>query len=107
LSKKLEKLEKALEKSSKKAKKHRYEDSNSDFKLGVGLGSTRKVETKLEKIIKKTKFTPPSPMKATPTIIASNPDDRSTTSVSNADDVMMTSSSQNEEIHSIHSILLT
>jgi hypothetical protein len=69
------------------------------------LGSTRKVETKLEETVKKTKFTPPSPMKATPPTIASNPDDRSTTSVSNADDVMMTSASQNEEMYSNHSIL--
>jgi hypothetical protein len=42
-------------------------------------------------------FTPPSPIKATPTNIASNPDGNA--------DVMMTPSSQNEEIHSNHSIL--
>ncbi len=67
--------------------------------------STRKIETKLGETIKKTKFTPPSPIKAAPTTIASNPDDVSTTSVSNTADAMMTSSSQNKEIHSNHSIL--
>ncbi len=36
------------------------------------------------------KNTTSSPVKATPTNIASNPDDVSTTSVSDADDVMMT-----------------
>jgi hypothetical protein len=58
------------------------------------LGSTRKVD-----------LNPSSPIKATPTTIASNPDDVSTPSVGNADDVMMTSSSQNKEIHINHSIL--
>jgi hypothetical protein len=43
-------------------------------------------------------FTPPSPMKATPTTIASNSNDVSTASVSQASDVMMTSSSQKEGI---------
>jgi hypothetical protein len=64
-----------------------------------------KEETKLGETIKKTEFTPPSLIEATPTNIASNPDVVSTMSVSNADDVMMTSSSQNKEIHSNHSIL--
>jgi hypothetical protein len=39
-------------------------------------------------------YTPPSPMKATPTMIASNTNDKSTASVSKAGDVMMTSSDQ-------------
>jgi hypothetical protein len=43
-------------------------------------------------------FTPPSPMKATPTTIASNSNDVSTASVSKASDVMMTSLSQKEGI---------
>jgi hypothetical protein len=51
------------------------------------------------------KFTPPSPIKATPTTIASNPDDVSTMSVSKAGDIMMTSSSQKEELLNNHSIL--
>jgi hypothetical protein len=41
-------------------------------------------------------FTPPSPIKATPTTIASNSNDANTTSVSKASDVMMMSSSQKE-----------
>ncbi len=69
------------------------------------MGSTRKVETKLGETIKKTKFTTPSLIKATPTTIASDPDDVSTASVSNAYDVMMMSPSQNKEIHSNYSIL--
>ncbi len=41
-------------------------------------------------------------MKTTPTSIASNPDDVCLTSVSDADNVMLTSSSQNKEMHSNH-----
>ncbi len=44
-------------------------------------------------------------MKATPTTIASNPNDVSTVSVSKAGDVMMTSSSQKEGILKKNSIL--
>ncbi len=90
LTNKIKKLEKALKKSSKKGKKRRYEDSDSDSKLGVGSGSTRKV-IKLGETVKNTSYTPPSPMKATPTSITSNSDDVSTASVSEAGDVMMTS----------------
>jgi hypothetical protein len=61
------------------------------------LGSNRKV-AKLEKTVKNTSFTPPSPMKATPTTIASNSNDVSMASVSKAGDVLMMSSSQKEEI---------
>jgi hypothetical protein len=60
------------------------------------LGSTRKVEINLEETIKKMKVTPPSPIKASPTNIASNPDDVCPTSVSDADDVMLMSSSQKQ-----------
>ncbi len=62
------------------------------------MGSTRKVELKLRETVKKTKFTPPSPIKATPTLIANDLDDACPTSFSNAGDVMMTPSSQNKEI---------
>ncbi len=61
------------------------------------MGSNRKV-AKLEKTVKNTSFTPPSPMKATPTTIASNSNDVSMASVSKAGDVLMMSSSQKEEI---------
>jgi hypothetical protein len=50
-------------------------------------------------------FTPPSPMKATLTTIARNFDDVITASVSNAGDIMMTSSSQKEEILNTNSLL--
>ncbi len=57
------------------------------------MGSTRKV-IKLGETVKNTSYTPPSPIKATPTSIASNSNDVSTASVSEAGDVMMTSSDQ-------------
>ncbi len=50
-------------------------------------------------------YTPPSLIKATPTSIASNPNEVSTASVSKAGDVMMTSSSQKEKILKKNSIL--
>jgi hypothetical protein len=68
------------------------------------LGSTRKVVI-LEEAVEKTSFTPPSPMKATPAVIASNSNDVSTASVSHAADVMMRSSSQKEVILNTYSIL--
>ncbi len=68
------------------------------------MGSTRKL-VKLGETIKKTKFTPPSLMKATPTTIASDSDDVSTASVNNASDVMMASPCQKEELLNTNSIL--
>jgi hypothetical protein len=61
------------------------------------LGSTRKI-VKLRETVENTSYTPPSPMKAIPTTIASNSNDVRTASVSKAGDVMMTSSSQKEGI---------
>ncbi len=69
------------------------------------MGSTRKLDIKLGETIKKTKFTPPSPIKFFPTTITSNSDDASTTLVSDAVDVMMTSSSQNKELLNNNSTL--
>ncbi len=57
------------------------------------MGSTKKV-IKLGETVKNTSYTPPSPIKATPTSIASDSNDLSTASVSEAGDVMMTSSDQ-------------
>ncbi len=57
------------------------------------MGKTRKV-IKLGETVKTTSYTPPRPIKATPTMIASNSNDVSTASVSKAGDVMMTSSDQ-------------
>ncbi len=68
------------------------------------MGSTRKV-IKLGKTVKNTSYTPPSPMKTTPTSIASDSDDVSTASVSKAGDVMMTSSSQKGKILKKNSII--
>jgi hypothetical protein len=68
------------------------------------LCSTRKV-VKIGETVENTSFIPPSPMKATPTAIASNSNDASTASVSKAGDVMITSSSQKEEILNTNSIL--
>jgi hypothetical protein len=67
------------------------------------LGSTRKV-IKLGETVTYTSYTPPSPIKATPTSIASNPDDVSTASVSKAGDIMMTSSSQKGKLLKKNSI---
>jgi hypothetical protein len=101
----LDKIEKTLKKASKKSKKCHYEDSDCNSEQGVGLGSTRKEEINLGETVKKTKFTPPSPMKATPTNIASNTYDVCSMLVSDADDVMLTSPSQNKKIHVNDSIL--
>ncbi len=68
------------------------------------MGSTRKI-VKLRETVENMSHTPPSPMNATPTTIASNYNDMSTASVSKAGDVMMTSSSQKEGILKKNSIL--
>jgi hypothetical protein len=68
------------------------------------LGSTRKV-IKLGETVKNMSYAPPSPMKTTPTSIASNSDDVSTASVSKAGDIMMTSSIQKGKILKNNSII--
>jgi hypothetical protein len=68
------------------------------------LGSTKKI-VKIGETIKNTSYTPPSPIKATPPTIDSEPNDVSTVSVSKAGDVMMTSSSQKEKLFKKNSIL--
>ncbi len=90
LTKKVEKLEKALKKSGKQDKKRCYKDSDSNSEKEVGSGSTRKV-IKLGETVDVTSYTPPSPIKATPTSIASDSNDESTASVRKAYDVLMTS----------------
>jgi hypothetical protein len=60
------------------------------------LGSTRKI-VEIGETVKNTSYTPPSPMKATPTTIASDSNDVSTASVSEAGDVMLTSSKSQKE----------
>ncbi len=61
------------------------------------MGSTRKI-IKIGETVTNMSYTPPSPIKATPTSIASDSDDVSTASFSKAGDVMMTSSSQKGKI---------
>ncbi len=68
------------------------------------MGSTR-ILVKFRETIEQTSFTPPSPIKATPTPIPSNSNDAGTKSVCKASDVMMTSSSQKEGILKKKSIL--
>jgi hypothetical protein len=58
----------------------------------------------LGETITNTSYTPPSPIKSTPTSIASNSNDVSTASVSKAGDVMMTSSSQKGKLLKKNSI---
>jgi hypothetical protein len=67
------------------------------------LGSIGKVEKHLGETVKKTKFTPPSLIKATPTLIASNQDEACPTSFSNAGDIKMTSSSKNKGMYNNYS----
>ncbi len=67
------------------------------------MGSTRKI-IKIGETVTNTSYTPPSPIKATPTSIASNSDDVLTVSVSGADDIMMTSSSQKGKLLKKNSI---
>ncbi len=67
------------------------------------MGSTRKLGLNLEETIKWSKFTPPSPIIATPTEIASNQDDVRPTSFSYADDITLMSSSQREDVHDNYS----
>ena len=69
------------------------------------MGSTRKL-VKFRETVVQTSFTPLSPIKGTPTTIASNSNDASTTSVSEAGDIMMTSSSKTKGILKKKSTLL-
>ncbi len=69
------------------------------------MGSIRKLVEFRETVVQ-TSFTPPGPIKATPTTIASNSNDTSTTSFSDTNDVMMTSSSKTKGILKEKSTLL-
>jgi hypothetical protein len=60
------------------------------------IGEHRESSNKFRRNLLKTKFTPPSPTKATPNDITRDKKYLSMTSVSDGDDVMMTSSTQNE-----------
>jgi hypothetical protein len=57
----------------------------------------------LEDSNKQSKFTLTSPIKATPTEIASNQDDAHLASFRDADDIMLTSPSQSKEVHDSYS----
>jgi hypothetical protein len=86
-----------IKKKDTKKWKHRSSDSDSDSELGIGSGSIGKVVINLGETHKKSKITPPpSPIKATTKDITNNKKGLSLTSVSNGDDVMMTSSTQNK-----------
>ncbi len=58
LSKKLDKLEKAIEKQNAKSKKCHRDDSDSDSKKGIGSGSIRKVESNSEELLKRLSLLP-------------------------------------------------
>jgi hypothetical protein len=70
------------------------------------LGSIEKVVINYGETRKKTKFTSSSPIKATPDSITSDEDYLRMTSVSNGDDVSMTSSTQNKSKKVNHSTLV-
>ncbi len=72
----------------------------------MGRVAHRKL-VKFRETIVQTSLTPPSPIKATPTTIASNSNDAITMSVRKASDVMIMSSSQKEGILKKKSILPT
>ncbi len=61
------------------------------------MGSTKKL-VKFRETVVQTSFTPPSPIKATPTTIARDSNDASTMSFSNTNGVMMTSSNKTKGI---------
>jgi hypothetical protein len=103
LSKKLDKLKRAITKPSTKLKKRRKDNSDFDSKYRIRLDSIGKSIMNLAETAKMTKFTPPSPIKATPTLIARNQDDVCLKSFRDAGDIMMTSSSQNKEGHDNYS----
>jgi hypothetical protein len=76
-----------------------HSNSDSNSKYDIGLGSTGKTVIKLGKTVMKPKITPPSPIKTIPTLFARGTNDVWLTSFNNDDDVTMTSSSQNKEVH--------
>ncbi len=69
----------------------------STTKIGLSLGET----------VKKTKFTPPCLIKATPTLITSTQDDVCPASFSDAGDVMVMSPSLSKNVHDSYSTLTT
>ena len=98
LSKKLDQLEKAIKKTGTKKKKHCHRNSDSDSEYGIKFGSIGEVVINLGETCKKTKFTPPSLIKATTKAVTSKGNDLCLTSVSNDDDVIVMSSTQNKDI---------
>jgi hypothetical protein len=107
LSKKLDKLSETMKMASLKSKKCHRDNIDSDSKLEIGPGSTRKLGLNLGETVKGSNFTPPGPIKATPTNIASNQDDIRPASFSNADDLTLTSSSQSKDEHDNYSTSTT
>ncbi len=99
LSEKLDKLEKAIKKRDTKRKKRRCSDTDSNSEEGIGSGSIGNLDINLRETYKKQKCTPPSPIKAIPTIAESDCHDDCLTSFSDDDDVTVTSSTKSKEIH--------
>jgi hypothetical protein len=58
-------------------------------------------------MVKWSRFSPPNPIKATPTEIASNQDVARPATFSNADDVMQMASSKSKDVHDNYSIPTT
>ncbi len=95
----MDKLEKTLKKAFLKSKKCCRDNSNSDSKSEIGLGSTRKLGLNLEKAVKWSKFTLPSPIKATHTEIACGHNVAHPVTFCNADDIMLMPPSQSKDVH--------
>jgi hypothetical protein len=65
LSEKLDQLEKVIKKKDTKKQMGCSSHSDSNFEEGIGPGSIGKIVITFGQTRKKTKFTPPSPIKAT------------------------------------------
>ena len=85
------------QKKDAKRKKRRHSDTDSDSEQGIGSGSIGNLDINLRETYKKQKFTPPSLIKATPTITESDSDDDCLTSFSDDDDMTVTSSTKSKE----------
>ncbi len=83
----MDKLEKVIWKQDAKKKKHHRSDTDFDSEQGIGSGSIGNSDINLSETYKKQKFTPSSPIKATPTIAESDSNDNFLMSFSNDDDV--------------------
>jgi hypothetical protein len=99
LSKKLDKLEKTIKKASHKSKKRCRDNSNSNREYEIGLDSTRKLGLNIEKAFKRSTFTFPSPIKATPSESASDSNVVSDQKIASNQDIALRATSDQAILH--------